>query len=89
MIMDVSLRLLYLIFCRILNRLLLLGRTSSSKDVELLVLRHEAAVLRGTNPEPGPEPARPVRHATVHGVAYRPRPPARPGVQWGMDESDP
>ena len=41
MIMDVSLRL----FCRFLNRLLLVGRTSSSKDVELLVLRHEVAVL--------------------------------------------
>jgi putative transposase len=35
----VSLRLLYLIFLRLLN-LLLLGRSSASKDVELLVLRH-------------------------------------------------
>jgi hypothetical protein len=50
--MDVSLRLLYLIFERLLNRLWLLGRTSSSKDIELLVLRHEVAVLSRTNRRP-------------------------------------
>jgi putative transposase len=47
-----SLRLLYLIFLRLLNLMLLLGRSSASKDVELLVLRHEVAVLRRTNPKP-------------------------------------
>ncbi len=47
-----SLRLLYLIFDRFLSWLMLLGRASSSKDVELLVLRHEVAVLRRTNPKP-------------------------------------
>ena len=52
MIVDVSLRLLYLIFGRLLSWLSLLGRTSSSKDIELLVLRHEVAVLRRTNPRP-------------------------------------
>jgi hypothetical protein len=31
---------------------LLLGRSSASKDVELLVLRHEVAVLRRVNPKP-------------------------------------
>ena len=52
MIATVSLRLLYLIFDRLLGWLLLLGRTSASKDVELLVLRHELAVLRRANPRP-------------------------------------
>ena len=47
-----SLRLVYLIFDRLLHWLLLLGRTSSSKDIELLVLRHESAVLRRTNAKP-------------------------------------
>ncbi|MGH3788508.1 MAG: integrase core domain-containing protein [Pseudonocardiaceae bacterium] len=46
-----SLRLLYLIFLRLLNLLLLLGRSSASKDVELLVLRHEVMVLRRANPK--------------------------------------
>jgi hypothetical protein len=46
MIAAVSLRLLYLIFQQVLRLVLLLGRTTSIKDVELLVLRHEGAVLR-------------------------------------------
>ena len=47
-----SLRLLYLIFRQLLGLVLLLGRTSSAKDVELLVLRHEVAVLHRANPRP-------------------------------------
>ena len=39
-ILGVSLRLLYLIFDRLLDWLLLLARTSSSKNIELLVLRN-------------------------------------------------
>jgi hypothetical protein len=35
-----------------LGWLILLGRSSASKDVELLVLRHEVAVLRRANPRP-------------------------------------
>src|SRR4051794_6682390 len=50
--MGVSLRLLYLIFDRLLNWLVLLARTSPSKNIELLVLRHEVAVLRRVNPKP-------------------------------------
>src|SRR5215217_1723690 len=52
MITDVSLRLLYLIVDRFLSWLMLLGRATPSKDIELLVLRHEVAVLRRTNPRP-------------------------------------
>jgi hypothetical protein len=37
MIAAVSLRLLYLIFLQILGLVLLMGRTSSTKDVELLI----------------------------------------------------
>jgi hypothetical protein len=47
-----SLRLLYLIFRQVLGLVLLLGRTSTTKDIELLVLRHEVAVLRRSNPRP-------------------------------------
>jgi len=44
--------LLYLIFRQVLGLVLLAARTSAAKDVEPLVLRHEVAVLRRTNPRP-------------------------------------
>ena len=39
-------------FVRLCGWLVLLGRSSASKDAELLVLRHEIAVLRRANPRP-------------------------------------
>jgi hypothetical protein len=41
-----AVRLLYLIFPHLVSWLGLLARSSMSKDAEILVLRHEVAVLR-------------------------------------------
>jgi hypothetical protein len=41
-----TLRLLYLLFCQVLRWLALLSRSAAAKDAELLVLRHQVAVLQ-------------------------------------------
>lgn len=47
-----SLRLLYLTFCRVVGWLILFARDNASLEAELLVLRHENAILRRANPRP-------------------------------------
>ena len=64
-----SLRLLYPIFHHLLGLLLLIGRTPSVKDIELLVLRHEVAVLRRTKRR-----ARSARRTPHRGARALPKP---------------
>ncbi|GAA0422213.1 hypothetical protein Acor_81820 [Acrocarpospora corrugata] len=50
-----SVRLLYLILIRVFGWLVLLGRGQASKDVEIMVLRHEVAVLKRQVVRPKPD----------------------------------
>ena len=50
-------KLAYLTLCHSIKLLVLLARGDAAKDLEILVLRHQLAVLRRQVPRPRPEPA--------------------------------
>jgi hypothetical protein len=50
-------KLAYLMLCRSMQVLVLLVRGDTAKDLEILVLRHQLAVLRRQTPRPRLEPA--------------------------------
>src|SRR4051794_6813882 len=65
-------------FARVLSWHALLARSDAAKDVEILVLRHEVAVLRRNNPRPRMswlDPAAP-------GARTKLPPPPRPRRRW-------
>src|SRR3954452_12298366 len=68
-----SRHLLYLAFRRTTEWLALLARGSKAKDVEILVLRHENAILRRGNPRPRMDWA---DRAHARGLYQAPPPPA-------------
>ena len=71
-----SLRLLYLIIIRAFGWLVLLGRSEASKDAEIMVLRHEVAVLRRQVTRPKPDWA----SQEIRGLVLR---LARENPAWG------
>ena len=47
-----ALQLLYLLFSKILSWMVLRTRSDTTKDIEILVLRHQLAVLQRRTPQP-------------------------------------
>jgi transposase len=66
-------KLAYLTLCRSMQLLALLTRGDAAKDLEILVLRHQLAVLRRQAPRPKLEPADRVLLAAISRVLPRTR----------------
>ena len=66
-------KLAYLALCRSIQLLVLLGRGDAANDLELLVLRHQLAVLHRQTPRPKLEPADRALLAAVSRVLPRAR----------------
>jgi hypothetical protein len=77
MIMDMSFRFLYLIFDRLLGWLMLLGRPSSSKDVELPQGEAAPSRLRDSGGRDGAPGVGPALTATIRASAA-----CGPAVAW-------
>ena len=65
----------YVAFCRLLQLVVLLGRSERSKELKILVLRHELAILRR---QPRRAPFRPVDRAIL--AAFSRSPPDLPAA---------
>jgi putative transposase len=63
--------MLYLVVCRLLALLVLLGRGDRSKDIEILVLRHELSILRRQVRRPRFEPRDRLMLAALSRIASR------------------
>jgi putative transposase len=66
-------KLAYLTFCRSMRLLALLARGDATKDLEILVLRHQLTVLRRQAPRPKLEPADRVLLTAISRVLPRSR----------------
>ena len=53
---SMALRLIYLMFFKFLGWTVLRARAETAKEIEILVLRHELAVLRRQHPRPRLQP---------------------------------
>src|SRR4030088_33989 len=68
----VTLRLVYLIFLRLISWAALLPRSDASKNAEILLLRHQLAVLRRRSPADDPRGR--IEPSSAHQSGYSPRP---------------